>query len=49
MPTGQLVAVGCVVAGVWLLVVGIVYSDLLGIAVALVSMMFRVSQLRRLR
>ena len=42
----QLVALGCVVVGVWLLAVGLVYSDWLAVAVALVSMMFGVYQLR---
>ncbi len=44
----QLVAIGCVVTGVWLLVVDIVDTDLVAIiAVALVSILLGVYQLRR--
>ena len=45
----RLVAVGCVVAGTWLLTVGVVYADWTAIAVALVSVMFGVHELRAAR
>jgi len=45
----QLVAVGCIAVGVWLLAVGVVYSDWLAVAVAWVAVLFGGYQLRRPR
>ncbi|MBA3419585.1 MAG: hypothetical protein H0U09_12980 [Geodermatophilaceae bacterium] len=42
----QLIAVGSIVAGVWLLAVAVVYTDFVALAVALVSVLFGVYQLR---
>ncbi len=47
MVARRLVALGCVVVGVWLLGVGLVYTDLLALAVALASVLFGATQLRR--
>ncbi len=41
-----LIAVGCLAVGLWLLVVAVLYSDWLGLAVGLTSVIFGVAQLR---
>ena len=43
------IALGCVAAGLWLLVVGIVYTSLFAVAVAFVTLLFGVYELRTTR
>lgn len=40
-------AAACVVVGLWLLIVGIIYRDLLAIALGLCTALLGVTQLRR--
>ena len=42
----QLVAIGCLVAGLWLLAVAVVHTDLIALAVAIVSLVFGIAQMR---
>lgn len=45
----QLVAIGRLVAGLWLLAVAVVYTDLFALAVAITSIVFGVARLRTAR
>ncbi len=40
-------AVGCVAVGLWLLAIGIIYTDLIAVAVALVAIVFGIAGVRR--
>ena len=40
-------ALGCVVVGVWLLAIAVIYGDWLGLAVGLLAVLFGATQLRR--
>lgn len=42
----RLVTVGCVAVGVWLMVIGVLYTDWLSLAVATASILFGVAELR---
>ncbi len=40
-------AAGCVAVGLWLLTIGIIYTDLIAVAVALVAIVFGIAGVRR--
>ncbi len=40
-------AAGCVAVGLWLLTIGIIYTDLIAVALALVAIVFGITGVRR--